>query len=191
MIRKLFLPCFALGLPAAALADWTVVNEESRLSFVSTKAGQVAEVHRFGELSGTLAEDGEFRLAIMLDSVDTGIEIRDERMRELLFQTTEYPEATVTARLDLSPLQALEPGAQTETVSEAQLTLHGTELNLTVTASVARLDDRTLLVTSSEPMVVNADQLGLLTGVEKLREVAGLPAISPAVPVTFRLTLRQ
>lgn len=32
MIRKLFLPCFALGLPAAALADWTVVNEESRLS---------------------------------------------------------------------------------------------------------------------------------------------------------------
>jgi len=38
---------------------------------------------------------------------------------------------------------------------------------------------------------VNASQVGLLAGIEKLRELAGLPSISPAVPVTFSLIFEQ
>ena len=53
-----------------------------------------------------------------------------------------------------------------------------------------RSGDR-LLVTSSQPVVVDAGALGLDEGVERLREIAGLPSITPAVPVSFRLTLRQ
>jgi len=58
---------------------------------------------------------------------------------------------------------------------------------LTFDVSVARLTDSRIIVASRSPVIVNAGQVGLLAGVEKLRDVAGLPSISPAVPVTFVL----
>jgi hypothetical protein len=150
----------------------------------------VAEVHRFGNLSGTLEENGAFSVDISLDSVDTGIEIRDERMRELLFQTDRYPRARLSAQLDMAQLKTIGPGEQGSVTAEAELNLHGQRANLTIDAAVARLEDGSLLVTSEEPLVVTASQFELLAGIERLREIAGLPSISPAVPVTFRLTLR-
>jgi len=181
----------ALALLTTAQADWTVDNDASRLAFVSTKAGEVAEVHRFGELSGWLGEDGRFRVTVALDSVDTAVAIRDERMREFLFETDRFPEATITAQLDMATLADLAVGDQVEIETDATLGLHGATLSLDVRATAARLDAGTLLVTSSEPLVVNAGAFDLLAGIEKLREIAGLASISPAVPVSFRLTLRQ
>ena len=177
-----------LGLTEAN-ADWTIDNDHSRVAFVSTKAGNVAEVHRFGNLTGSLENDGAFTVNIALDSVDTGIEIRDERMRELLFQTGRYPRARLSAQLDMQQLEAIGAGEQGMVTVEAELNLHGQRANLTVEAAVAHLEDGSLLVTSSEPLVVTASQFELLAGIERLREIAGLPSISPAVPVTFRLTL--
>lgn len=171
-------------------ADWVVDNNHSRVAFVSTKAGNVAEVHRFGQLSGALSKIGEFTLDIALDSVDTNIEIRDERLREMLFQTERYPRAQLVSRLDMTQLQAIGSGGQGTITTEAQLNLHGQGTTLTINAAVARLDDGSLLVSSDEPLVITAGQFGLQEGIERLRDIAGLPSISPAVPVTFRLTLR-
>jgi polyisoprenoid-binding protein YceI len=192
MHERLFAGLLSLALCGAVQADaWTLDNSVSRLSFVSTKAGTVAEVHRFDDLSGALGNDGRFTVSIDLDSVDTAIDIRDQRMRDMLFETADFPTATLTAQLDLREIEGIGPGGQADITTEAQLDIHGVNASLTVHATVARLDERTLLVTSSEPLVVTASQFGLGAGVEKLREIAGLPSISPAVPVTFRLTLRQ
>lgn len=174
-----------------ANADWTVDNDDSRLSFISIKADTVAEVHHFEELEGWLGSDGRFRLTIMLGSVETGIEIRNERMRELFFDTEQFPTASLSANLDMSPLLSLEVGEQATLVSEARLDLLGNSTDLTIEAVVARLDASTLLVNSAQPLVVDAGVLGLSQGVEQLREIAGLPSISPVVPVSFRLTLRE
>lgn len=171
-------------------ADWAIDNGQSRVAFVSTKAGNAAEVHRFGNLAGSLGNDGAFTVDIALDSVDTGIEIRDERMRDLLFQTERYPRARLSARLDMAQLEAIGPGEQGAVTTEAELNLHGQRANLTIDAVVAHLEDGSLLVSSEEPLVVSASQFDLLAGIERLREIAGLPSISPAVPVTFYLTLR-
>jgi polyisoprenoid-binding protein YceI len=177
-----------LGLTEAR-ADWVVNNDQSGVAFVSTKAGNVAEVHRFRDLTGRLANDGAFTLDIVLDSVDTGIEIRDERMRELLFQTERYPRARLSAQLDMKQLQAIGPGELGTLTAEAELNLHGQRATLTVAAAVVHLEDGSLLVSSEEPLVITASQFDLLAGIERLRDIAGLPSISPAVPVTFRLTL--
>jgi hypothetical protein len=179
----------ALLLSSTARASWTVDNELSRLSFVSIKAGTVAEVHHFGELRGILDEDGRFELVINLDSVETLIPIRNERMRELLFDTASQPEASLSASVDLAALQRLAVGDQTGITAEAQLSLSGRTSTLTIQAVIARLSDDRLLVTSTQPLTLNADMLGLGEGIEALREVAGPPSISPAVPVSFRLTL--
>lgn len=194
MFRKLGLAAlFVLGAsPSVARADsWVVDNDASRLSFVSTKAGSVAEVHGFDKLSGSLTEAGRFELTIHLESINTEIDIRDKRMRELLFETERFPTARLSATLDMAQVRQIDVGEQGELAAEAALELHDMTSNLTVAATVARLDERTLLVSSTDPMVVTAGQFDLLEGVERLREIAGLPSISPAVPVSFRLTLRQ
>ncbi len=180
-----------LSFSTKATADWAIDNNDSRLSFVSIKANTVAEVHHFQELEGGLSAEGSFVLTIVLASVETGIPIRNERMRELFFDTGRFPTATLTSSLDLGPLLDLAVGEQTTMVAEAQLELVGSSTALTIESMVARLDANTLLVSSAQPVVLNADALGLTQGVEQLREIAGLPSISPAVPVSFRLTLRE
>jgi hypothetical protein len=44
---------------------------------------------------------------------------------------------------------------------------------------------------SKKPVVVNAPEFKLAEGVEALREIAGLPSISLAVPVSFVLAFDQ
>ena len=178
----------ALAIAAPAQADWTLDGAQSTLSFVSTKAINVAEVHRFGELSGSITADGQVVIAIGLASVDTGIEIRDERMREMLFQTGDYGLATVSARVDPAEIERLHAGDSRRMVVEANLMLHGVSRPLPIELIVARSGESRLIVTSAKPVVVNAPEFDLGAGVEALREIAGLPSISLAVPVSFVLT---
>lgn len=177
----------ALVLIAPARAEWALDNDASRINFVSTKANSAAEVHTFGIVDGSVDDEGNVTISIDLDSVDTAIEIRDERMRDMLFETGEYPSATLAAQVDTAAIEALDVGASAIMNAEGQLQLHGTSTSVTVEVSVARLAEDRILVASRKPVIVYAGQVGLLAGVEKLREVAGLPSISPAVPVTFVL----
>ena len=150
-----------------------------------------AEVHRFRSLEGGVDDRGNATVAIDLNSVDTNIEIRDQRMREMLFETERYPTATLAAAIDMKKIKALAPGTTTNIVTEAQLQIHGTTVSLTVDLSVSKLSKSRVLVASDAPVIVNAGQSGLAEGVEKLRAVAGLPSISPAVPVTFVLAFDE
>lgn len=177
-----------LGLTSlGAQAGWVLDGEASSLSFVSVKAGTVAETHRFTSLSGAVDDDGGATILIGADSVDTGIEIRDERMRSLLLQSDEFPSLRVAALVDLAAVEALAPGASSKLAAEATLSIRNQDLNLTLHLRVARLGEDRLLVTTAQPIIVNAGQVGLLDGIERLREVAGLPSITPAVPVSFVL----
>lgn len=173
---------------SSASAGWVLNNDASRVNFVSTKANVAAEVHTFKQLEGMVDDDGNATVSIDLNSVDTSIEIRDQRMREMLFDTARYPAATIVASIEPGAVKNLEPGSRTQLISEGQLQIHGTTVSVTLDLNVARLNDSTLLVSSVKPVIINAGQSGLAAGVEKLREVAGLPSISPAVPVTFELT---
>ncbi len=183
------LTVLALGvvLASPAYAGWTLDNDASRINFVSTKANTAAEVHTFGTLDGQVDDDGNATLSIDLNTVDTAIEIRDERMRNILFETAQFPTATLAATVDMAAVAGLSAGETTELTTEGQLMVHGTTSSVTFDVSVSRLGDDRILVASRKPVIVNASQVGLLAGVEKLREVAGLPSISPAVPVSFVL----
>ncbi len=184
MKKSLLSGLLSVLIGSPALGAWELESDSS-LEFVSTKANVAAEVHQFDKLSGGIDTDGMVTVTIDLDSVNTAIEIRDERMRDVLFETAEFPAAVLTAAVDTSMLENLEPGARTLMDIVATLEIRGARTDLSTVVDVARLADDKLLVTSSRPIIVNAPQLGLGAGVEKLREIAGLPSISPAVPVTF------
>jgi len=173
---------------AAAHADWTLDNDASNLNFMSIKASDIAEVHTFDQLQGTVESDGSATVIVQLASVDTLIPVRDERMREMLFEVDAFPVATITTKIDPETVTGLAPGEFIVVTSEVLVELHGEAAPLIMDLRITRLTDTRVVVASVKPVVVNAGMFNLVDGVEALREVAGLPNISKAVPVTFYLT---
>ena len=57
---------------------WTLDPDASRLRFASVKNDRVAEDNGFTALSGQITPDGEIRLAVDLETVETGIDIRND-----------------------------------------------------------------------------------------------------------------
>lgn len=171
--------CLALPVQAA----WYLDNESSRLSFISTKAGNLSEVHRFLTLHGKIDAKGDARLRIELDSLSTGIPVRDEHLRHLLFDTAKFPEAHVMAQLNLGPITDLAPGAQLELSLPVQVEIRGRKHGYMAELLATRLDERRFQVVTLAPLVLQAEHFGLEPGIEQLREVARLSNISLSVPV--------
>ena len=171
-----------------AFANWSLDNNESSLSFVSTKKDEIAEAHHFEKLTGQIDKNGKASLAIDLASVNTNIAIRDERMRDFLFETTKFSQARFSTDIDLAFLKAMAVGEQKQLMITGELALHGQSQSVNAMVNIAKLASGKVTVTTVKPILVNARQYKLAAGVAKLKELAGLPSISNAVPVTFTLT---
>ena len=205
LLSSVLLPLFVLVSASASAAHhksghpalWTLDGSASSVSFVSVKAGDVAEVHKFGSLAGGLsvkagdaeASTGNLNIKIDLATVNTNIAVRDERMREHLFETATFPAAVVHGHFPIQDYLALAAGSSVKATIRVMLDLHGVKAPVAAEVLVLRLSDSRIVVASLKPVVINASGFGLVAGVEKLRELAGLPSISKAVPVSFVLTL--
>ncbi|WP_437883015.1 YceI family protein [Pseudomonas sp. LRF_L74] len=164
-------------------ADWYLDNESSRLTFISTKAGNQSEVARFLTLHGQIDEQGQARLRIELDSVSTGIPLRDERLREQLFEVSAFPEALVMATIRLAPITDLAPGAQVELRLPIQVQIHGRKHGYMADLLATRLDDNRFQVVTLAPLVLNVADFGLGESVEAMRKASRISSINPSVPV--------
>lgn len=87
------------------------------VSVVSVKNGDVAETHRFTDVTGAVAENGVALIAVGLGAIETGIDIRDERMGTMLFDLAAHPYALITARIDRAAFEAAEVGAEQRVVT--------------------------------------------------------------------------
>ncbi|MEQ8411806.1 MAG: YceI family protein [Erythrobacter sp.] len=177
--------------PPANTGEWQVVPDASRLTYVSVKSGEVLETNRFTGLSGSVSESGTATVTIDLSSLETGVDIRNERMRDLFFEISDYPTATVTAAIDPEAFAELEIGETTAQPLAATLSLKGIEGRFDTQVDVTRTAPDRVVAMSSEPVIVYAEDFGLGPNIEQLREIAGLPSITPAVPVTFALTFER
>lgn len=168
---------------------WALDPTVSHLGFVTTKNQNNVESHSFGTLSGSVTEDGVANLTINLDSVETGIDIRNQRLRELLFNTGATPNATVAIELGdhLGQVLGLSAGEVLSLEVPADVQISGVTRELNTSLRVQNLGGQRFLVSSAQPMIITADQFELANGVEALRSIAGLDSISIAVPVDFAL----
>lgn len=178
------LPALLLALCLPAHANWHLDGESSRLSFVTSKNGDTAEVHRFLVFHGKVDRNGAAQLRIEMDSVSGGIPLRDERTRKELFEVAKFPEATVQAKIDLSPINDLANGAQVELRLPVTVTLRGQSHSYSTLLLATRLDERRFQVVTLEPLLLRAEDFGLLPGLATLRKLAGASSISPSVPVS-------
>ena len=177
--------------PSVTGTEWTLDAAGSDLNYVTIKAGEIAEVNSFETLSGGVTADGAATVTIDLASVSTGVDIRDERMRDIFFVVADNPSATVTATIDPASFEALKVGESMATTLDGTLALKGAQAPFQAEVTVTRTGPDRVTATSAKPVIVEAGALGLTDGLAQLQELAGLPSITPAVPVTFALTFTR
>lgn len=172
---------------SVAVAPWALNTTDSYLNFATTKNTHNLEMHSFATLSGEISSAGVATLSIDLNSVNTGVALRDQRMRDLLFETATYPTSTVTVAVPATLISGLAVGQTAETDISASLNLHGVTGAITTKVSVQKLSSSRVLVQSLAPVLVKAGDYSLTNGVEALRAAVGIASISVAVPVDFAL----
>jgi polyisoprenoid-binding protein YceI len=188
-MKSLLLRTFFIGFSLvgfSANAHWMLIEDESSLSFVSTKNQHISETHQFKTLKGEFSPEGKLQVEIDLASIDSGIEIRDTRMREKLFLVDKFPAANLTAQLPDSVL-TLAKGSSIAVTLPAELSIMGISKTINVTVQVTRKADNGIVATSTQPILISAANFGLTSGVEILQKLAGLSSIGLTVPVNFNL----
>ncbi len=185
-----FIAPLALVCSAAANA-WTLDSTSSSLHFFSVKKDAIGENHSFTGLTGNIDKTGHAQLVIDLNSVETGIPIRNERLQTMLFKTAQFPQAKVSVNVDMAKLAALKIGELVALSTDVNIDLHGKQKAYAAKLQLVKLGAKKILVTTQLPLVVNAADFDLVGGIDQLKEVAALPAIATAVPVSVSLVFKD
>jgi OmpA-OmpF porin, OOP family len=178
---------FAGQSDAQAQQQWVLNGGASHFYMQTSKAESITEIHQFTGLTGTIDGGGNADVKIDLTSVSSGIDVRDVRMRFLLFETYKFPTAEVTAKIDMSKLQDLTSQIRDTYPLHFAVAMHGMTKDFDASVYVTRLSDKSVSVATAKPIVVKADDFGLTAGLAKLSEaVNGTPIVS-AASFTFDL----
>jgi polyisoprenoid-binding protein YceI len=178
----------------SAANPWQVDINQSSISFVTLKSGTagvggVSEIQTFNKFSGSLDPQGQIRFDVDLASVNTGIEIRDQRMKTMLWNITAAPKASFVAKLDATAMAKLSESRPSDFEVNGMLSMAGKTTPIVAKLRASRLSSGSIIVATSTPIIVNANDFGLKAGVEALREVVGLNFLASTAPVTFFLVL--
>lgn len=193
VIHIFFLCAFLLpwvSTPASAQSadpfeyGWNLDADASELRFLSVKKSKIAESSSFATLSGVITEEGQAQVRVLLDSVDTKVDLRNVRMRFLFFETFQYPEAIITAQLDPALLTDLHVTRRKEIDLSYTFTLRGVTLEKTTDVAVTLIDNDRVVVSSITPLAFTLEELDLEEGRMKLQEAANVD-ITPVGVVSF------
>lgn len=169
-----------------ALADsWTLAPEGSHLAYGTIKKDTIGEVNSFTKLSGHVSPDGKAEIEIDLSSVETNVDIRNERMIAHVFRNAGT--ASLTAKFDIGEISTLGVGQTTTIDVEAVLSLVGTNVEFDAEMFAVRLSETSVMVSTNDMVFLSTEDAGVNAGVDRLMELANLPGITRTVPVTARL----
>ncbi|MDO1508829.1 MULTISPECIES: YceI family protein [unclassified Neisseria] len=168
-------------------ADWEVSN--AGITFLSSKInkqlGSVTEQSRFTASQAMLGKDGEFKMEVDLSSVNTGIEIRDQRLKDWVFETAKFAKANVTGKVDVDTVNKLAIGETVNLKQPLVLDIHGKQINLEADLSAQRISADKIMVSTLSPVLLDVKAMDMVGGVAQLVEVMGLSSIVQQVPVSF------
>lgn len=172
-----------------AYAGWQLKADDSSVHFISVKKEHVAETHHFKHIEGSINDAGNFSIKIDLASVETGIDIRNQRMQNMLFDVANFKHAEISADLSALLASKLKKGKPTQfnTKQAAKLSLHGQSKQITIELLVSYDGKSQLTASVTKPILIKAKDFGLEEGIAALQKIAGLPGITKTVPVSANL----
>jgi OOP family OmpA-OmpF porin len=173
------------GVVAAEAQNWTLDPAASKLTYQSVKKNTIVETNSIRNISGSLTATGEGKVVFDLDSVDTGVDLRNVRMRFLFFETFKFPTATVTVNVDPAAFADLPTRRRMTTKLPFKLDLHGVVKDLEANAVVTLISETMVSVASESPISVKVEDFGLLPNIDKLQIAANVTNIVPVASVSF------
>lgn len=167
---------------------WDLDPDRSNIRFQSiknTKDGMKVESSTFATFTGEIDPSGSAEVKVLLDSVDTLVDLRNVRMRFLFFETFLYPEATISLELTEDMIADL-PASRRTTINLPYIfDLHGVQIPMQSLVTVTMLNDDQVSVASAVPISIEAVDFGLAENITKLEEAVGGITIIPSATVTF------
>ena len=124
-------------------------------------------------------------LKIDLDRIETNVPIRNDRVKELLFETGKFPTADISLNLDKQRILQLNAGKPLTRRVKAALNLHGITKTVEAEVIAVLLKSGDLMVNTSWPIIVPVADFDLTAGLVKFRSIA------TSVPVTFNLRFQK
>lgn len=175
----------AISATGAFAEDWTLDGGASHLAFGSIKNDWNGEVHSFSGLSGSVSKDGMVKLNVDLATVETNIDIRNERMIEHVFKAAKSAE--ITAQIDMDEVKSMAVGDSKVLDVSGSVNVVGTSVDIDTQMFVMRIGEDKAMVATNGMVFLDVEEAGLNGGVDKLMELAGLDGITRSSPVTMRL----
>lgn len=164
---------------------WRLDPAATSLTFQSVKKGTIVETSKFATLDGTIAKDGSAEIKVVLESVDTGIDLRNVRMRFLFFETYKFPVATITAKIDQGALNDLPAKHRLRMDVDYTMSLHGVEKQYKSPVVVTLIDNDTVSIASAAPVIIPVADFDLGPNITKLEQAVGNITITPTTSVSF------
>lgn len=171
-------------------SGWSLELEYSSLSFTSVAQGETRETSVFQDFSGEIDEAGNASIRIALDSVMTRNDLRDVRLRFVLFETFNLPEATINMTIPEALIADMTAGQSKTIELPFELNFVGLTREMTAQMLVDLSDHNVVAISSVEPIDFSVDLFDLQASLAKLEETSGV-AIEPDVSVSFDLTFAR
>ncbi|MBX9455387.1 MAG: OmpA family protein [Rhizobium sp.] len=169
---------------------WTLRRDASSIRFQTVKNVTKVESSTFAEFEGGIDATGAAKIVIYLDSVDTKIDLRNVRMRFLLFETFQFPQAVITAKIEPQQLSDLPSVKRKFIPLKFNVELHGVQASFDTEVSATLLNDDLVAISSTVPVSLPTSAFNLDGGVKKLEEAAKVTII-PSATVSFDLVFAQ
>jgi len=163
---------------------WTLRRDASSIRFQTVKNVTKVESSTFAEFEGGIDETGAAKIVVFLDSVDTKIDLRNVRMRFLLFETFQFPQAVISAQIDPSQLSDLPSLKRKFIPLKFNMELHGVKASFDTEVSATLLNDGLVAISSTVPVSIPTSAFNLDGGIKKLEEAAKVTII-PSATVSF------
>ena len=191
IVGSAFLIASSLMFSNSALADWVLDSNSSNLSYGTIKNGFIGESNTFKNISGNISDAGQVDIDIDLSSVDTKIELRDQRMRDIVFKVAENASAKLTGNIDLASYNDQQIGMSRVIEATIGIELVGQKVDYDVMLNVTRVSENKVMVTPHGVIFLDIEDFELADAIETLRGLAGLDTIETVAPMSFYLTFEK
>lgn len=171
---------------------WDIDMSRSAIEFGSVKyedGKEIVETHTFTTFAGAIEPNGDARITVKVDSVNTNNDLRNVRMRFLFFESFKYPDVVVTAKLTPDMASGLTAGSSKVVSIPFDLTVKDVTNRLTAETQITVDSNDQIRVRSETPIIFRVADFDLQNNLTKIAETAGGFDIVPMMSLNFDLVL--
>jgi len=187
MKTKILLAFTLLSFQSLAADKFNIVSELSSVSFATIKKQFVVEPATINGLTGNLDDTGKFEINVPVVNIDTGVSIRNERLKSLFFNSALNPTIAISGQFKLATLK----NDVEKAIVPASVSFYGKTKAFNFPVMITKAKNA-ITISSYAPVIVKASDFGIPTeNLNKLSATVGGLALSDIIPLSINIVLKK